>query len=83
MMRDAKPAEILYLHVYSSAHVIFDTIVQSEKCFVNPIIGLDILIGILSKITGLCHIFCFEKTKEITAVSVVLYVIKNHVHAFT
>jgi hypothetical protein len=46
-MRDAKPAEILYLLVYSSAHVIFDIIVQSEKCFVNPIIRLDILIGIL------------------------------------
>jgi hypothetical protein len=46
-MRDAKPAEILDLHMYSSAHVIFDTIVQCEKCFVNPIIRLDILIGIL------------------------------------
>jgi hypothetical protein len=44
-MRDAKPAEILYLHVYSSVHVMFDTIVQSDKCFVNPIIRLDILIG--------------------------------------
>jgi hypothetical protein len=53
----------------------FDTIVQSEKCFVNPIIRLDILIGNLIEDNRTLSHLLFEKTKEITAVSVVLYTV--------